>query len=444
MNYADARIVANRLEQNGYLSTGTPENADVIILQTCTVRQQAEDRAFGRLESLRPLKKARPDVTLAMMGCVVGVKGNEALEKRYPYVDLWMPPATDGASLISHLRRGEDLDREQREISRRHLIQDEEVILPIEQKSRLVSAPVAIVYGCSHACTFCIIPQRRGIERTRPIEHIKEEVRGLVRQDVKEVVLLGQIVDRYGSDIPGGPDLADLLEQVSEIDGLSRIRFLTSHPNYMTDRILHAVANLPKVMPQIEIPVQAGDDVVLKNMKRGYTVDQYRSLVERIRSIVPDAAIHNDIIVGFPGESSEQFQNTYLLLEELLLDKVHIARYSPRPGTVSARRMVDDVPDKEKRRRFHALDDLQKEISVNKMAKWLGKAVEILVEDRHNDRWRGRSPQGKLVFFDDERNMTGRLVDVRIEHTGPWSMSGTSADRDQPPTSTEAIQLNVL
>jgi tRNA-2-methylthio-N6-dimethylallyladenosine synthase len=258
------------------------------------------------------------------------------------------------------------------------------------------------------------------------------------------VVLLGQIVDRYGSDIPDGPDLADLLEKVSEIDELSRIRFLTSHPNYMTDRILHAVANLSKVMPQIEVPVQAGDDVVLENMKRGYTVAQYRSLVERIRSIVPEAAIHNDIIVGFPGESDEQFQNTYLLLEELLLDKIHIARYSPRPGTVSARRMVDDIPDQEKRRRFHALDQLQKEISVDKMAKWLGKSVEVLVEDRHNGRWRGRSPQGKLVFFDDERNMTGRLVDVRIEHTGPWSMSGTAADKVKPTSLPESIQLNVF
>ena len=444
MNYADARIVANRLENNGYRSTGTPENADVIILQTCTVRQQAEDKAFGRLESLRPLKKARPEVTLAMMGCIVGVKGNKALEKRYPYVDLWMPPATDGAQLITHLYREEDLDYEQKELRRRHAIQDGEITLPIDQRGNLISAPVSIVYGCSHACTFCIIPQRRGIERTRPVEQITEEVRGLVSQGVREVVLLGQIVDRYGSDIPDGPDLADLLEKVSEIDELSRIRFLTSHPNYMTDRILHAVANLSKVMPQIEVPVQAGDDVVLENMKRGYTVAQYRLLVERIRSIVPEAAIHNDIIVGFPGESDEQFQNTYLLLEELLLDKIHIARYSPRPGTVSARRMVDDIPDQEKRRRFHALDQLQKEISVDKMAKWLGKSVEVLVEDRHNGRWRGRSPQGKLVFFDDEREMTGRLVDVRIEHTGPWSMSGPAADKVKPTSLPESIQLNVF
>ncbi len=203
--------------------------------------------------------------------------------------------------------------------------------------------PVAVVYGCSHACTFCIIPQKRGRERSRPVGEIVAEVRGLVAQGVKEVVLLGQIVDRYGVDIGGGPDLADLLRVVSDVDGLERIRFLTSHPNYMTDRILRAVADLPKVMPQIEVPIQAGDDDVLEAMKRGYTREQYRALIQRVRQVIPDAAIHCDVIVGFPGETAAQFQATYDILAELRLDKLHLARYSPRPGTVSARRLADDV-----------------------------------------------------------------------------------------------------
>jgi tRNA-2-methylthio-N6-dimethylallyladenosine synthase len=362
MNYADARQVANRLEQLGYRPTEEAEEADVIVLQPCTVRQQSEDKAMGRLSSLRPLKESRPDLTLAMMGCVVGVKGNEKLEAQFPYVDVWMPPATDGGPLMAHLQQGDDLALEMVSTQARFAIQDEEMVLPVHQVGDQVSMPVAVVYGCSHACTFCIIPQRRGVERTRPVGEIVAEVRSLVAQGVKEVVLLGQIVDRYGKDIPDGPDLADLLRVVNDVEGLERIRFLTSHPSYMTDRILRAVAALPKVMPQIEVPIQAGDDTVLENMKRGYTADEYRRLVYRIRDIIPDAAIHCDIIVGFPGETAGQFQKTVDLLAELELDKIHLARYSPRPGTVSARRLDDDVPDAEKRRRFHIIEQLQKEI----------------------------------------------------------------------------------
>jgi tRNA-2-methylthio-N6-dimethylallyladenosine synthase len=255
---------------------------------------------------------------------------------------------------------------------------------------------------------------------------------------------LGQIVDRYGKDIPNGPDLADLLRVVNDVDGLERIRFLTSHPSYMTDGILRAVAELPKVMPQIEVPIQAGDDDVLAAMHRGYTVQQYRDLVGRIRDIVPDAAVHCDVIVGFPGETEGQFQHTYELLAELELDKVHLARYSPRPNTVSARRMTDDVPDEEKRRRFQAIEALQKEILTRKMARWRGETVQVLVEDAYHGRWRGRSPQGKLVFFDDPRDRRGELVDVTITYTGPWSMSGVAADRPAPRAVVGAVPLNVI
>ena len=229
--------------------------------------------------------------------------------------------------------------------------------------------------------------------------------------------------------MPDGPDLADLLRVINGIDGLERIRFLTSHPNYMTDKILEAVRDLPKVMPQIEVPIQAGDDEVLENMKRGYTQQDYRELVHRIRKIIPDAGVNGDIIVGFPGETEAQFQETYNILAELKLDKIHLARYSPRPGTVSARRLEDDVPDAEKRRRFHAIESLQKEILEEKMKIWLGETVEVLVEDIHKGKWRGRSPQGKLVFFDDPRELKGEIVQVKINHTGPWSMSGTAVDR---------------
>jgi len=491
MNYADARRVATELEKLGYQPTPRAEDADVVVLETCTVRQQSEDKAYHKLQSLRPLKARRPDMTVAVMGCVVGVRGNEALTQRFPFVDVFMEPSTDGLPLVSHLTQDSDYALELAETAARHALMDEDplpnplpkgegVLSPLPngggvlpplpkgegvlpplpngggvrspslreglgegqpQGQLPVSAPVAVVYGCSHACTFCIIPQKRGRERSRPVGEIVAEVRGLAARGVKEVVLLGQIVDRYGTDIPGGPDLADLLRVVNDVDGLERIRFLTSHPNYMTDRILRAVADLPKVMPQIEVPIQAGDNDVLEAMKRGYTREQYRELVQHVRAVIPDAAIHCDVIVGFPGESEAQFMATYDILAELRLDKLHLARYSPRPGTVSARRMADDVPDEEKRRRFHLIEALQKEVSTEKMRRYLGQTVEVLVEERDKGRWRGRTPHNKLVFFDDAGDRRGQLVAVHVSHTGPWSMSGTTADRR--PTTAESIPLSI-
>ncbi len=451
MNYADARRVATELERLGYRPTPRAEDADVVVLETCTVRQQSEDKAYHKLQSLRPLKARRPEMTVAVMGCVVGVRGNEALTQRFPFVDVFMEPSTDGLPLVSHLTQDSDYALEMAETTARHALMDEDPLpSPLlegeggQPAPQPVSAPVAIVYGCSHACTFCIIPQKRGRERSRPVGEIVAEVRGLVAQGVKEVVLLGQIVDRYGTDYGDGPDLADLLRVVSDVDGLERIRFLTSHPNYMTDRILRAVAELPKVMPQIEVPIQAGDDEVLEGMKRGYTREQYRALIGRVREAIPDAAIHCDVIVGFPGETAAQFQATYDILAELRLDKLHLARYSPRPGTVSARKMADDVSDEEKRRRFHLIEGLQKTIATEKMRVYLGQTVEVLVEERDKGRWRGRTPHNKLVFFDDSRELRGQLVPVHVTHTGPWSMSGKAAEEARPAPAREAIPLSVL
>lgn len=445
MNYADARQVATVLERQGYRATARAEDADVVVLQTCTVRQQSEDKAYNKLRALQGLKQSRPDLTVAVMGCVVGVRGNAALAQEFPFVDVFMEPSTDGAPLLAHLNQGEDAALEEAATAQRHAWQDAPVILPAEQRGALVSAPVAIVYGCSHACTFCIIPQRRGGERSRPIGEIAAEVRALVQQGVREVVLLGQIVDRYGYDVPDGPDLADLLRAINDIDGLARLRFLTSHPNYMSDRILQAVAALPKVMPQIEVPIQAGDDEILQRMKRGYTQAEYRALVTRIRQVLPEAAIHGDIIVGFPGETDAQFEETVNVLRDLRLDKVHLARYSPRPGTVSARRLVDDVPEEVKRARFQRLEVLQQEVQAEKNQAYRGQTVEVLVEDTHKGRWRGRNPQGRLVFFDDPRPLRGQVVRVKITHTGPFSLSGESVDRPKmAPISAESIPLAVL
>lgn len=424
MNVADSQRVASELEKLGYRSTRRAEDADVIVLNTCVVRQSAEDRAYGRLSSLKPVKEERPEVVINLMGCLVGVKGNPELQQRFPYVDVFSPPS-DPEPLIDHLLESQGRKIEMRETRTRHKVMDGDLVLPLEERGELVSAHVPVVYGCSHACTFCIIPFRRGVERSRSVGEITAEVRTLADQGVREVTLLGQIVDRYGKDIEDGPNLSDLLRVVHEVEGIERIRFLTSHPNWMTDELLDTVAEMPKVCEHIEVPVQAGDDEILHLMKRGYTSDEYRCLIDGIRRKIPAVSIGTDIIVGFPGETEAQFQRTYDLLEELKIDVAHLARYSPRPQTVAERRMEDDVPPDEKMRRFRALEELQEQVSTEINETYLGETVEVLVEENYQGSWKGRTRTNKLVFFDAEGDFRGRLVPVEIHHTGAWSMNGT-------------------
>ncbi len=428
MNVADSQLLASELEKLGHCSALQGEDADIMVVNTCVVRQSAEDKGLGRLHLLNKIKQAHPHKVIGVMGCMVSVRDPLWMRKRLPFVDVFMPPS-DPAPMVSFLKERMDeadvLELEAKARDERDALQDGELILPLHERGKLVSAHVPIVHGCSHACTFCIIPFRRGVERSRRVGEIVAQVRSLAAQGVKEVTLLGQIVDRYGKDIADGPDLADLLNIVhgtAEEVGIERIRFLTSHPNWMTDKLLKTVAELPRVMPHIEVPIQAGDDTVLARMRRGYTADQYRKLVAKIRRIIPHVAIHTDIIVGFPGETGEQFMATYRILEELKLDKAHLARYSPRPQTVSDRRMDDDVPDDEKRERLRMLEVLQASVVAEINAKHLGERVEVLVEDKQKGRWRGRTPQNKLVFFEAEGDLTGRLAQVEITWTGPWSM----------------------
>jgi tRNA-2-methylthio-N6-dimethylallyladenosine synthase len=266
MNVADSQRLASALERIGYQAVHQAEEADVIVLNTCVVRQSAEDKAYGRLHSLRPLKEKNPRLVINLMGCLVGVRSYERLQQRFPFVDVFSPPSDPGP-LVAYLTQSESQALEQAETARRFALMDEEkpspLLLPEQERGQLVSAHVPVVLGCSHACTYCIIPYRRGVERSRPAESILAEVRSLVAQGVKEVTFLGQIVDRYGKDMPGEPDLAALLRLAHEIEGLERIRFLTSHPNWMSEALLDVVAALPKVMPHIEVPIQAGDDAVL-------------------------------------------------------------------------------------------------------------------------------------------------------------------------------------
>jgi tRNA-2-methylthio-N6-dimethylallyladenosine synthase len=423
MNVADSRRVAAALEDQGYAPTRVAEEADVIVLNTCVVRQSAEDKAYGRLNSLKLVKKKRPETVINLMGCLVGVKGHEKLQKIFPMVDVFSPPSDPGP-LIAHLTQDDSKTLEDAATSRRFAFMDGELALPQDERGNLVSAFVPVVLGCSHACTFCIIPYKRGIERSRPVGDIVAEVRSLASQGVKEITLLGQIVDRYGADIPDGPNLSALLRLVHDVEGLERIRFLTSHPNWMTPELLDTVAELPKLMPHIEVPVQAGDDEVLANMRRNYTAEDYRRLVHQIRERIPHVSIATDIIVGFPGETDDQFQRTYDLLAELKMDVAHLARYSTRPGTVAARRMGDDLTEDEKMRRFRLLEELQAEIATEINARYQGESVDVLFEEKVRGRWRGRTPTNKLVFVESEMDLQGELLPVTITWTGPWSMQG--------------------
>jgi len=439
MNVADSQLLASELEKRGHHAADNWEDADIGVINTCVGRQSAEDKAYGRLNELKHLKQRHPGKIIGLMGCLVGVRDPLRLRKQLPQVDVFLPPS-DPAPMIDflsqHSAEGEAIQAEAIARAERDALQDGELLLPQHERYALISAHVPIVYGCSFACSYCIIPFRRGIEHSRPVGEIVGHVRSLGRQGVKEITLLGQIVDRYGKDIPDGPTLADLLHVVhdaAEETGIERIRFLTSHPNWMTDRLLDTVAELPRVMPHIEVPNQAGDNEVLARMKRGYTIEQYVDLVGKIRDRIPEVAIHTDIIVGFPGETESQFQRTYDVLAQLRLDKAHIAKYSPRPNTLSARTMPDDVPAGEKERRRKALDDLQAQVVAGINARWLGRTVPVLFEEQHKGKWRGRTPQNKLVFVDSADNLLGRVENVEITWTGPWSMQGRLPGRQSDP-----------
>ncbi|MDQ6661666.1 MAG: MiaB/RimO family radical SAM methylthiotransferase, partial [Chloroflexota bacterium] len=303
----------------------------------------------------------------------------------------------------------------------------------IEPAKASPTAWLPIILGCNKVCTYCIVPYRRGRERSRPVEELMLEARSLVRKGAKELTLLGQTVEAYGLDLAEKPDLADLMTNLSKIDGLERIRFMTSYPRHMTDSMIERMAHLPKVCEHLNIPVQAGDDATLKRMKRGYTVAEYLERIDRVRELWPNISLSTDIIVGFCGETEEEFQHTLDLLERVRFDVVHVAAYSVRPGTVAAR-WDDDIPLEEKKRRLHAVEEVQAKIALSLNQQLLETVQEVLVEEEQRTKgisqWRGRNRTNKLVFFPQEdfngqsTIQPGDLINVRIEHVTPWSLQG--------------------
>ena len=412
MNKADSERLGSTLEQLGLNPVKKASEADVIVLNSCVVRQNAEDKVVGNLGIMQPLKKQRPNRVLALMGCMVGPKTDE-LQRKFPYVDVFMRPQEYGPLL--------DL------VGRHQGVDWEGCVGSLAPTQPDITCHVPIIHGCDLMCSFCIIPYRRGRQVSRPVDEVVHEVELLVKRGVKEVTVLGQTVDAYGHDLPDQPDLADLLTELDGIPGLARVRFLTSHPSFMSQRIIQIVADLPKVCEHINLPVQAGDDEVLSRMRRPYTQAEYRELVQRIRDTVPGASLSTDIIVGFPGETEEQYQRSLELVSDLRFDKVHCAAYSTRPGTIASRSMEDDVPQDEKVRRMKELDQLHEKILGEINASLLEKEVEVLVDGYKKGKWQGRTRTDKLVFFQDDGNWLGRLVNVKINKASPWSLQGTLA-----------------
>jgi tRNA-2-methylthio-N6-dimethylallyladenosine synthase len=289
------------------------------------------------------------------------------------------------------------------------------------------TAYVPVVHGCNKFCTYCIVPYRRGREKSRPLDEIVREVAYLTANGVREVTLLGQTVEAYGHDLPEKPDISDLMRELSALERLHRIRFLTSYPKDMTHRILEGVASLPKVMECFSLPVQAGSDAVLTSMRRGYSKGEYLEKIAEVRELMPNAGITTDIIVGYPGETEADFDETCEVLESLRFDKVHVAAYSPRPGTIAFRTMEDDIPADVKSARLHRVEEIEARISQEINNGYIGSEQQILVEGDRNGQPFGRTRTGKLVHLDAPARV-GSMVDVTIDHAGPFSLRGHVAD----------------
>jgi len=410
MNKAESQRIAGYLDSAGYEAATSFADADIVVLNTCVIRQSAESKVLGTLGLLKGLKIKHTNLKILITGCFVD-SDMEGLKRRFPHVDFLFRPG-DFSELISW---------------------SHEQGVPFVQGASLPAAfsPCAfipIIQGCDNFCSYCIVPYRRGREVSRPLGEIICEVKELAKRGIKEVTLLGQNVDSYGHNLPGHPDLADLLNELSSVDELARVRFLTNHPKDISLKLLESIASLNKVCEHLELPVQAGDDDILRAMRRGYTVERYRELVHTVRHKVPQISLSTDIIVGFPGETEEQFEHTLSLLEEMKFDVVHIAAYSPRAGTIAWREYRDDVPLEFKKERLNKVETLQSGISSQINSQLQGRQMEVLVEGSKKGKWFGRTRSDKLVFFEDNANRFGQLVQVKIGKTSPWALQGEVVD----------------
>ncbi len=434
MNKADSERMAGILEAMGYIAGSDEHSADLVLYNTCTIRDNAEQKVYSYLGRQAQRKRDNPHLTLVVAGCVAQQEG-EALLRRVPELDLVMGPqhANRLEALLSQVESGQQVVA----TGEHHILED----ITTARRDSTVCAWVNVIYGCNERCTYCVVPAVRGREQSRLPEAIRLEMEGLAAQGIREITLLGQNIDAYGRDLPGitpegrrAHTLTDLLQHVHDIKGLERIRFATSHPRYFTERLIDACADLPKVCEHFHIPFQSGDDDVLRAMARGYTVDRYRRIIERIRRRMPEASISADVIVAFPGETDAQYRRTLDLIEEIGFDLVNTAAYSPRPNTPAAT-WPDQLEEAVKVARLQELNVLVERIARQRSARYLDRIEAVLVEavnPKDGSQLMGRTRTNRLTFFPAQRAdgsviTPGELVAVRIEQVRAFSLSGSLA-----------------
>lgn len=427
MNKADSERMAGILQSMGFEYTDNPDEAKILVYNTCTIRDNAEQKVYSYLGKQAKRKHSEPDLTIVVAGCVAQQEG-EKLLRRVPEVDLVMGPqyANRLDSLLEQVFAGNQV------VATDPVYIYEDITKPRRESD--VTAWVNVIYGCNERCTYCVVPSVRGVEQSRHPEAIKREIEELARQGYKEVTLLGQNIDAYGRDLPGSTEtgrhkytFTDLLYYIHDVEGIERIRFATSHPRYFTERLIKACAELPKVCEHFHIPFQSGDNEILKAMRRGYTRERYREIIDKIREYMPDAAISADAIVGFPGETEEQFENTLKLVEEIGFDQLNTAAYSPRPNTPAAT-WPNQIPEEVKSDRLQRLNRLVAQKAAERSQRYLGRVEEILVEDvnpKDATQVMGRTRTNRLTFFKgDLKQLKGKIVPVRITEARAFSLTG--------------------
>ena len=424
MNQLDSDLILSRMEAQGYAPTEVREEADVILFNTCSVREHAEERALSNAGLVRRLKKDRPDLVVGIVGCMAQNK-QDRLFRQLPHVQLIVGPRHMGAipRLVEEIRKSG-----QRRIAVADF--DDEFIdgaEAMQSRASRAHAYVKAMEGCDLSCTFCIVPTTRGAEVSRPPERIVEEVRRLAAEGTVEITLLGQTVNSYGKGLKPSCDLGGLLRRVSEVDGIRRIRFITSHPSFVRPSLVEALRDLPKVCKYLHIPVQSGSNRILKAMRRGYTVERYLEICDTLRAEVEGIEIASDFIVGFPGETAEDFDRTVALMERVRFQNSFVFKYSPRPGTDAAS-LADDVPEEEKKRRNQVLLDVQERLSLDHNRRLIGRRMEILVEGpskRDPKRQTGRTDTHQIVNFEAGRDLAGSFATVEITGASPVALTGS-------------------
>lgn len=418
MNKSDSEWLAGTLTEE-YEYTEDKTEADFLVVNTCAVRDKAEHKFFSLLGTLRPLKVAKKDLVIGVAGCMAQEHG-EMIVQREPLVDIvFGTRAVDKAHQL--LRKFEETGRPQVDTAYGSDYDD----FPVRRESPL-SAWVPIMRGCDNHCSYCIVPSTRGPEQSRPISNLLNEVSALIAQGYREITLLGQNVNSYGVGLGGGVDFPGLLRQIDPIAAGARIRFVTSHPKDLSDSLIGAMTELQSVCPYLHLPIQSGSDKILELMRRGYTADRYFDRVDKLRERIPDLSLTSDVIVGFPGESDEDFEATFRAVERANYDNIFLFKYSPRPNT-PAESLPGRVPSKLAQERFDRVMTLQKEITAKRLAGWIGRDVEVLVDGpskRDPEKMCGRTPQNIVVNFTSGEDFTGRLVHVKITKSGQFSLHG--------------------